>query len=87
MEEDKLHNEYPTIHAKITTVGVQYIFVNQGECNLSLDHEFFASCNTLRVEINNGYARNSGVRFLVEVLNDFLVSRNCDHAEFVDLVE
>lgn len=34
-----------------------------------------------------GFVRNSGVRFSVEALNDFLGAFNCDHAEFLAMVE
>lgn len=43
--------------------------------------------NTLRVEINSAFVRNSGVQFFLEALNDFSGSPYFDHAEFLEIIE
>lgn len=54
---------------------------------MSLVREFYANWNTRRVEINSGYVRKSGVHFYVEALNEMFGTPNCDHAEFLAMVE
>ncbi|KAG5572090.1 hypothetical protein H5410_061856 [Solanum commersonii] len=61
--------------------------MDQGECNLSLVHEFYANWNTHCVEINKGFIRDSWVRFSVEALNEFLGTPNCNNADFLAMTE
>lgn len=49
VKEDKLCHAFPNILAKITALGLQFVFVNQGECNLSLVREFQANWNNHHV--------------------------------------
>lgn len=76
VDEERLHLEFPHIHAKINALGLQYFLVNQGEYNFSLVCEFYTNQNTHHVEINRGFNRDSGVRFSIEALNNFLGTPN-----------
>uniref|UniRef100_M1DUM4 Putative plant transposon protein domain-containing protein n=1 Tax=Solanum tuberosum TaxID=4113 RepID=M1DUM4_SOLTU len=87
VDEGRLRHEFPNIHAQINALGLQSLFMNQGECNLSLVHEFYANWNTHRVEINKCFIRDSWVRFSVEALNEFLGTPNCDNADFLAMIE
>ncbi|KAH0709236.1 hypothetical protein KY284_010663 [Solanum tuberosum] len=87
VDEGRLRQEFPHILTQIHAWGLQYVFMDQSECNLSLVHEFYANWNTHRVELNQGFIRDSWVRFTVEPLNDFLGTPNCDNAEFLGMIE
>ncbi|KAH0709064.1 hypothetical protein KY284_010491 [Solanum tuberosum] len=87
IDEGRLRQEFPNILAKINALGLQYVFMDQGEFNLSLVREFYANWNTHRVEINKGFIRDSWVRFSVEALNEFLGTPNCDNADFLAMTE
>lgn len=58
------------------------MFLNQGLCNSSLGHKFYANRNTHHIEINKSFIRDSWVRFSLEALNYFLGTPNCDNANF-----
>lgn len=87
VDEERLGREFPNVDAKINTLGLQYLFVNQGDCNLSLLREFYVNWNTYPVKINRGFIRDCGVQFSVEALNDFMGTPICDHADFLDMIE
>ncbi|KAH0730166.1 hypothetical protein KY289_001354 [Solanum tuberosum] len=87
VDEGRLRQEFPHIHAQVHALGLQYVFVNQSEFNLSLVREFYANWNTHRVELNQGLIRDSRVRFPVEALNEFLGTPNCDNSEFLAMIE
>ena len=57
------------------------------EFNLILVREFYANWNAHHVEMNSGFVTNSRVHFSIEALNNFLGTPNCDHTEFLDMVE
>jgi len=82
-----LLQEFPDIHPQVLALGLQYVFVNQGENNLSLVHEFYVNWNTHRVELNRGLIRDSRVRFTVKALNEFLGRPNCDNFEFLAMIK
>ncbi|KAG5611527.1 hypothetical protein H5410_022808 [Solanum commersonii] len=83
IDEGRLRQEFPNILAKINALGLQYVFMDQGECTLSLVCEFYVNWNTRRVEINKGFIRDSWVRFYIEALDEFLSTLNCDDAELL----
>ncbi|KAG5576664.1 hypothetical protein H5410_056798, partial [Solanum commersonii] len=87
VDEGRLQQEFPNIHAQINALGLPYVFMNQGECNLSLVHEFYVNWNTRRVEINKGFIQDSWVRFSMEALNEFLGTPNCDTIDFLAMIE
>lgn len=73
IDKRRFWQQLPNIHAQINALGLQYVFMNQGECNLNLVREFYANWNVYCVDINNGFIRDSLVRFSVEALNDFVI--------------
>ncbi|KAH0767859.1 hypothetical protein KY285_003730 [Solanum tuberosum] len=87
VDKRRFPQEFPHIHTQINALGLQYVLVDQGECNLILVHEFYANWNTHRVELNQGLIRDSRVRFTVEALNEFLGTPNCDNSEFLAMIE
>ncbi|KAG5595767.1 hypothetical protein H5410_036999 [Solanum commersonii] len=46
---EQLLAEFPYIHAQVLALGLQYIFVDQSECNLGIVHEFYGNWNTHHV--------------------------------------
>ncbi|KAH0652424.1 hypothetical protein KY289_030102 [Solanum tuberosum] len=87
VHEGRLRQEFPNILIYINALGLQYVFMDQGECNLSLVHEFYANWNTRRVEINKRFIKDSWVRFSVDALNEFLGTPNCDTADLLAMIE
>ncbi|KAG5605589.1 hypothetical protein H5410_027081 [Solanum commersonii] len=55
VDQGRLRQEFPHIHTQIHALGLQYVFVDQGECNLSLVCEFYANWNTHHVKLNWGH--------------------------------
>uniref|UniRef100_M1DUH5 Putative plant transposon protein domain-containing protein n=1 Tax=Solanum tuberosum TaxID=4113 RepID=M1DUH5_SOLTU len=87
VDEGRLRQEFPHIHTQIHALGLQYVFVDQGECNLSLVREFYVNWNTHHIKLNQGLIRDSRVRFTLEALNEFLGTPNCGNSEFLAMIE
>ncbi|KAH0679451.1 hypothetical protein KY284_020536 [Solanum tuberosum] len=87
VDEGQLLEEFPHIHAQVRALGLHYIFVDQGKCNLSLVREFYVNWNTHHVRWNQGLICNNRVQFSVEALNEFLAAPYCDHSDFQAMID
>lgn len=66
VNEGRLLAKFPHIHAQVPSLGLPYIFVDQGEYNLSLVRELYANWNGHNLRWNQGLIRNNRVQFLIE---------------------
>uniref|UniRef100_M1DZ04 Uncharacterized protein n=1 Tax=Solanum tuberosum TaxID=4113 RepID=M1DZ04_SOLTU len=87
VDKGRLLEEFPHIHAQVRALGLHYIFVDQGKCNMSLVREFYVNWNTHHVRWNQGLICNNRVQFLVEALNEFLAAPYCDHSGFQAMID
>lgn len=65
VNEGRLRQEFPHIHARVQTLGLQYVFIDQSDCNLSLVIEFYSNWNVCPVEINKVFVRENGCDVLL----------------------
>ncbi|KAG5605399.1 hypothetical protein H5410_026891 [Solanum commersonii] len=68
--------KFPQIHAMVYILGIQYIFLDQGECNLSFVCEFYVNWNTNHLFRNRGDIRYQLIWFTLRALNHFLGTPN-----------
>jgi hypothetical protein len=87
VNEGRLQAEFPRIHEMVYNLGLQFIFEDQGECNLTLVREFYANWNTEQSNSNKVEVRGKTIRFTTRALNEFLGSPHCDFAEYLDMKE
>lgn len=87
VDEGRLRKEFPHNPSQINALGLLYVFMDQGRCNLSLVREFYMNWNTHRFEVYKGFVRDSWVRSSVEALNDFFGTPICENAQFLAVIE
>lgn len=88
VNQQSLQEMFPTIYDGIYNLCLQYIFVDQGECNLTLVREFYANWNTENSQCNSQVVvRGKRVRVSTRAWNRFLGTPNCPNAEHLTMIE
>lgn len=78
--EVKLLTQFPATYRTFVELGLQFMFVHPGDCNLSLVRECYANWLT-ETKYKTVAIRGKDVKFLVRNLNELLDTLNFDYED------